>query len=151
MEEGFRDRANEVMQLLAAPSTAFVLVTSPRRDAVEEAEFFAERLADGALAVDALVVNRVHPRYHGPPPDELAPVPRSSRDGTGSRDDDGATRLAAQYANLADFEERRDPRASASSAGSSSASVDAAIAHVPELGHDVHDFDALRAVAAYLV
>ena len=29
-----------------ADETAFVLVTSPRRDAVEEAEFFAERLAE---------------------------------------------------------------------------------------------------------
>ena len=87
MEEGFRNRANEMMELLAAPSTAFVLVTSPRRDAVEEAEFFAERLADGALAVDALVVNRVHPRYHGPPPDELrARAAELCRDGTDSRD-----------------------------------------------------------------
>ena len=41
MEEGFRDRAAEVMQLLAADETAFVLITSPRRDAVEEAEYFA--------------------------------------------------------------------------------------------------------------
>ena len=45
MEEGFRERAQQVTQLLAADETAFVLVTSPRRDAVEEAEFFAERLA----------------------------------------------------------------------------------------------------------
>ena len=33
-----------------AGRTAFVLVTSPRRDAVEEAEFFADRLADSTHA-----------------------------------------------------------------------------------------------------
>ena len=60
MEDGFRERAAQVMQLLAADETAFVLVTSPRRDAVEEAEYFAGRLADGEFSVDALVVNRVH-------------------------------------------------------------------------------------------
>ena len=40
-----RARASAVEKLLADPSTAFVLVTSPRRDAMEEATFFAERLA----------------------------------------------------------------------------------------------------------
>ena len=42
MEEGFRERAVAVEQLLTDPSTAFVLVTSPRRDALDEAEFFAD-------------------------------------------------------------------------------------------------------------
>ena len=42
MEEGFRARAGAVGELLGDPGTAFVLVTSPRRDAVEEATFFAE-------------------------------------------------------------------------------------------------------------
>ena len=50
MEEGFRDRANETMELLASERTAFVLVTSPRRDAVEEAEYFADRLAEQRAA-----------------------------------------------------------------------------------------------------
>src|SRR5262249_11268445 len=71
MEDGFRERAAQVMELLAADDTAFVLVTSPRRDAVEEAEFFASRLADGDFAVDALIVNRVHPRYGDVDPEVL--------------------------------------------------------------------------------
>ena len=47
MEAGFRDRALAVEELLAAPDTAFVLVTSPRRDAMEEAQFFAQQLEQG--------------------------------------------------------------------------------------------------------
>ena len=60
MEAGFRDRANQVMTLLGAPETAFVLVTTPRRDAVEEGEYFAERLTEHGMTVEGLIVNRVH-------------------------------------------------------------------------------------------
>ena len=47
MEQGFKDRAAKVVELLSAPETAFVLVTAPRRDVVEEASFFAEKLERG--------------------------------------------------------------------------------------------------------
>ena len=40
-----------------------MLVTTPRRDAVEEAEYFAERLLETGRSVEALVVNRVHPHF----------------------------------------------------------------------------------------
>ena len=63
MEQGFRERATSVTALLADPATGFVLVTSPRHDAVEEAQFFAERLRASQLTVAALVVNRVHPHF----------------------------------------------------------------------------------------
>src|SRR5258706_10417776 len=56
MEEGFKSRANVGFDLLASPSTAFVLIASPRRDTVEEADFFASRLAESGIAVRALVV-----------------------------------------------------------------------------------------------
>ena len=45
MEQGFRERADERARAARRPGTAFVLVTSPRRDAVEEAEFFADAAA----------------------------------------------------------------------------------------------------------
>jgi len=63
MEEGFKNRANVVFELLASPRTAFVLVASPRRDTVEEADFFARRLAESGINVRALIVNRMHPRF----------------------------------------------------------------------------------------
>ena len=82
MEEGFRQRAARVNELLAAPETAFVLVASPRRDTVAEAHFFADRLGEAGIAVQgaggeprAPVVRRrpgrggrragPHPRGHG--------------------------------------------------------------------------------------
>jgi anion-transporting ArsA/GET3 family ATPase len=146
MEEGFRERAAQVMALLASSGTAFVLVTSPRRDAVEEAEFFAERLSEGQFAVDALIVNRVHHAYTDDDPDAL----RSRARELATAGNGAATRLAAHYANLADFDEiaarERDELA-----GLELRIGNASVAHVPELGYDVHDFTALRAVGTHLM
>ena len=65
MEDGFRSRASAVHELLADPATAYVLVTSARPDAVTEAGFFAEKLAERDVAVAALVVNRIAPSFGG--------------------------------------------------------------------------------------
>ncbi len=146
MEQGFRDRAALVMDLLAAPETAFVLVTSPRRDAVEEAEFFAARLAEGKFSVDALVVNRVHPHYCDTDPATL----RTRELELGARHDPASARLAARYANLADFEEIA-ARERHELAGLEERLGNASVAYVPELGYDVHDFTALRAVGEHLL
>ncbi len=61
LEAGFRARAAAVRELLAGESTAFVLVASPRRDTVREAEQLLGGLADRHLGTDALVVNLLHP------------------------------------------------------------------------------------------
>lgn len=65
MEAGFAERASRVDELLRAPSTAFVLVTSPTADTVEEAGYFAERLHRVGIDVRALVVNRMQPAFAG--------------------------------------------------------------------------------------
>ena len=86
MEEGFRIRADHMRKLLARRTTAFVLVTSPRSDTVEEAGWFADKLNESGLAVEGLVVNRVHPafgRWCPSPrlPREAHSRPRSSTSG----------------------------------------------------------------------
>ena len=60
MYEGFKERAQHVKDLLAADSTAFVLVTSPRSPAIDEAEFFYQRLTRDRMQPLAVVFNRVH-------------------------------------------------------------------------------------------
>jgi len=59
MAEGFRERAARVNELLADPATIFLLVTSPRRDAVDEAIFFHQRLSERGLPFGGAVVNRM--------------------------------------------------------------------------------------------
>ena len=66
------------------------------------------------------------------------------------RRSEASNRLAAQYANLADLEEVA-VRELAELAGLEDRIGDASVVHVPELGHDVHDFAALRAVGSHLM
>jgi anion-transporting ArsA/GET3 family ATPase len=146
MEEGFRARAQAVDRLLADPRTAFVLVTAPRRDALEEATFFADRLAQNGQQVQALVVNRVHPPFGDESPAGLhATADALEHDGT-----QPARRLAALYANLADFREVALLER-AHIAGLSNKIGDAVVAYVPYLARDVYDFAALHEVGALLV
>ncbi|MGW4203551.1 ArsA family ATPase [Streptomyces sp. NPDC004726] len=57
---GFRTRADATYRLLQAPGTAFLVVAAPERDALREAAYFVERLADEGMPLAGLVLNRVH-------------------------------------------------------------------------------------------
>ena len=57
---GFRERADATYRLLQAPGTAFVVVAAPERDALREASYFVERLAEEGMPLAGLVLNRVH-------------------------------------------------------------------------------------------
>jgi anion-transporting ArsA/GET3 family ATPase len=57
---GFRERADQTYELLQAPGTAFLVVAAPERDALREASYFVERLAEEQMPLAGLVVNRVH-------------------------------------------------------------------------------------------
>jgi anion-transporting ArsA/GET3 family ATPase len=145
MEDGFRTRAQAVEKLLADENTAFVLVTSPRRDAVDEAAFFADRLSENGQSVEALIVNRVHPSFGDASPDGLHTTARALR----LEPSDEGVRLAALYDNLADFrnvaiEERAHVDGVRDKIGA------AVITYVPYLPQDVYDFDALREIGRLL-
>ena len=138
MEEGFHDRAAAVRALLADPTTAYVLVTSPREDAVKEAAYFAEKLGDSEIRPAGVVVNRVHPRFG---PADLAPPP--------AVEGEGGEALAVLAQNLAELDEvaDREERVVARLA----AQVDRpALARIPLLDEDVHDLDGLAVVAKYM-
>jgi anion-transporting ArsA/GET3 family ATPase len=55
---GFRERADQTYALLQDPETAFVVVAAPERDALREASFFVERLAQEGMPLAGVVVNR---------------------------------------------------------------------------------------------
>ncbi|HET8673591.1 MAG TPA: ArsA-related P-loop ATPase [Thermoleophilaceae bacterium] len=59
MAEGFRERAARVNELLGDPRTTFLLVTSPRRDAIDEGIFFHRRLRERSLPFGGAIVNRM--------------------------------------------------------------------------------------------
>lgn len=59
MLEGFSKRAEEVTRLLHAPSTAFVLVTTPEARTIETTIGFHRDLSSGAYPVAGVIANRV--------------------------------------------------------------------------------------------
>jgi anion-transporting ArsA/GET3 family ATPase len=71
MADGLAARASAVSALLHDPATHFVLVSSPRPEAIQEALAFAEHLSAAKLHLGAVVVNRVHAPA-GPSPDNGA-------------------------------------------------------------------------------
>ena len=57
---GFRERADYTFRLLRAPGTAFLVIAAPEPDALREASYFVERLAQEGMPLAGLVLNRVH-------------------------------------------------------------------------------------------
>lgn len=60
LTDSFRERAHQTRELLQAPSTAFVLVTGPMPERLDEAVYFHTLLQQNKMRVAAVVVNRVH-------------------------------------------------------------------------------------------
>jgi anion-transporting ArsA/GET3 family ATPase len=144
MEEGFRQRAQRVNELLADPATAFVLVASPRRDTVDEAHYFA---------VQGLIVNRVHPAVAlaaGDGDDTSVPVTTAIAAGADRRAGALAdTPLGGLYRNLADFQAVAS-REQSHLAGLADEVAPAPVVWVPFLRSDVHDLAGLDEIATHI-
>lgn len=61
MEAGLRQRAAETSKILRSDGTAFVLVSSPRAEAIDEAVHLKTALHAGGFPLAATVINLVHP------------------------------------------------------------------------------------------
>ncbi len=141
MEEGFRDRAARVRDLLGQPGTAFVLVASPRPDSVDEALHFADKLAESHMSPTALVLNRVQPRFATDA--QLATL--TALDGEAA----GEGALGDLVENLRGYTLASDREEEIYA--DLVARVDPAPVHrVPLLNTDVHDLDGLVAIADLL-
>jgi anion-transporting ArsA/GET3 family ATPase len=138
MEAGFRQRADDVIALLRAPSTVFVLVAAPRREAVGEATWFAGQLADQGIDHVAGVANRVHPRFG----DESAAAAASA-----AATEPGAA--GALWHNLAELRARREAEL-ATLDEFVALFADTVCVEVPLLASDVHDREGLAHVGSHL-
>jgi anion-transporting ArsA/GET3 family ATPase len=141
MTGDFRERAAQVERMLRAPTTAFLLVTSPQHAPIEEAMWFQQSLAEHGLPFAGVVVNRVHHDLLGDSePGDLVDALRETL----------APRLASRVAeNFRDYHvlARRDDRNIARLAQE----VDGRpLLLVPHLDDDVHDVEGLLRVRRYL-
>jgi anion-transporting ArsA/GET3 family ATPase len=142
MEDGFRSRATAVHELLADPATAYILVTSARPDAVAEAGFFADKLAERDVAVAALVVNRIAPAFGD------GSGAGATEGGAGGRADDErvVAGMEALEANLAELNAVA-AREEVAYAGLAAKVSPAPVGRIPLFGDDVHELTGLRRAA----
>jgi anion-transporting ArsA/GET3 family ATPase len=134
MSEGFRARAERVLELLRSDAATFVLVTSPRRDAIDEAIFFHDRLNERGMPFGGAVVNRFHqlsgdePGLDGVLDPELAAKVKANFD---------------DYRALAERDRANLKRLTSKLEGEP-------VVVIPELDGDVHDLDGLNRMIEHL-
>jgi anion-transporting ArsA/GET3 family ATPase len=148
---GFRERAQATYDLLKSEGTQFVVVAAPERDALREASYFVERLAEEQMPLGGLVVNRVHRSAATALSAERAlaaaeELQRRAGDGVDDEDEalaTGVLRLHAERMALAARERRLQERFTYAHPG-------VPVVEVAALPGDVHDLDGLRRIGADL-
>jgi anion-transporting ArsA/GET3 family ATPase len=139
IEPGLRKRAEEVSVLLRSEVASFVVVSSPRAEAIGEAEHLIGALRDGAFPFAGVVVNLIHPM----------PEPFSAADRVALDDlDDGP--LADQVAWHTELTELATAERE-EIAGLADLAEDVVVVELPLLAVDVHDVDGLVGLAERLV
>ena len=137
---GFRVRAEQTYALLKDRRTRFVVVATPEPDALREAAYFVDRLAEDAMPLAGLVVNRT---AHVPLPDLAADEASAAAAKLQGKPAAGLLRLQAERARAGATQQRLVQRFSA-------AHPQVPVVTVRALATDVHDLDGLRAVGDLL-
>jgi anion-transporting ArsA/GET3 family ATPase len=134
IEQGIRQRAAEVAELLRSEATSFVMVSSPRVEAVAESAHLADAVLAGGFRLAGVVVNLIHPL-----PDELTGL------------DDLAEGPLADH--VAFHTELRQLALSERNAMTPLITIadGAPIVEVPLLDTDVHDLEGLTLLSEMLV
>jgi anion-transporting ArsA/GET3 family ATPase len=135
MSEGFRARAERVAELLGSDAATFVLVASPRHDAIDDAIFFHRQLNERGMPFGGAVVNRFHDLSGGADADLAAAL--------------GEDLAARVEANFADYKalagrDRANLRRLTSKLDGEPVVV------IPELDGDVHDLEGLNRMVEHL-
>lgn len=139
---GFRQRSEATYALLKAPQTAFLVVASPEPDALREASYFVERLANDGMPLAGVVINRVD--AVGDALDAADAESASHRLSRGSTTDSQVAELLAVHVSRrqrADRQTRLEERFGAAHRGVPRVRVAA-------LAEDVHDLAGLRLIGA---
>jgi anion-transporting ArsA/GET3 family ATPase len=139
IEPGLRSRAQEVSALLRSEAATFVVVSSPRAEAIGEAEHLIGALRDGNFPFAGVVVNLIHPLPLPLTPADRAALadlaPGALADHVAWHDElfELATAEREELAALKDLAE------------------DVVVVELPLLAVDVHDVEGLVGLADRLV
>jgi len=138
---GFTARAARTQAILRRKGTEFLVVSSAEKPALQEAAFFADRLAEEQMPLAGLVVNRTHPRLSDITAEKA--VAAADRVDRAHPEAAAVLRMHADRAHTARREVRRLE-------SFTSTHPDVAIVGVPSLPFEIADVEALRAVGDQL-
>ncbi len=142
MVGGFRERARRVNELLAAPTTSFLVVCGPQGEPISEAVYFHRKLVEAELPFGGVIVNKVRFQEDvGEPGPELVAELTAALG-----DEDLAQRVERSYSDfhaLAERDRRNVTRLAAEMRTR-------AVIQVPYLDEDVHDLAGLMEINRYL-
>jgi anion-transporting ArsA/GET3 family ATPase len=142
MESGFRQRAQDVIELVRSERSHYVVVATPHRETVAEAVWFTDQLREQGIEHVDGIVNRIHPRFGDGSADEAA-VHADKAEAAGDHGRAALWRNVAELRRLAESE--RDELAPFAAA------LDRPPAgEVTLLRGDVHDLAGLTEVRSHL-
>ncbi len=139
IEPGLRRRAKEVSELLHSDAATFVVVCSPRAEAMTEAEHLVEALGDRGYPFGGVVVNLIHPL-----PEPLAPADAAALAGLEPGPLADHVDWHAELTEIAEAE-REELAVLRAMAG------DVPFVELPVLDTDIHDVPGLAGLAERLM
>ncbi len=157
MFDGFSERVERVYRVLRSPKTAFVLISSPEEEVLEEAEYLSDKMTALEMPLRAVVFNRVHEEFRRPV--DRGDFPRGEIRGddasrvaaclerVGIEPPDLARRLAENFVAYQDLARGDCLRLEQFS---SSLPRQVPIVRVPNFSTDLHDLGALTRMHPYL-
>jgi anion-transporting ArsA/GET3 family ATPase len=135
MNQNFRERAQAVRSLLSSEQTAFVLVTAPTVERMDETDHFHTVLQQHHMGIAAIVVNRVHPLVPDTARTALARLPAELHERAEQTLQEAATMRRSDEQGMAWLRERTAPTPWVA---------------VPRFERDVHDLPGLAQVGTFL-
>jgi anion-transporting ArsA/GET3 family ATPase len=155
--DGMNERMDRVYRVLKSPRTAFVLVSSPEEEVLEEAEYLSDKMTELGMPLRAVVFNRVHAEFTEPidrsefPRAEIggddAPRVQAHLERVGIAPSDLARRLAENFVAYQDVARGDELRLETFSQG---LSRQVPIVRVPNFSTDLHHLGALAKMHPHL-
>jgi anion-transporting ArsA/GET3 family ATPase len=150
--DGVRARTDAVSQLLSSQQVAYAVVSSLTPASAQEAVTLAEQLRRRRLAVDALILNRVHvSEVSGPLHTEGLAEALAAQPAIAALPAEAQLRLLEvltvshqRYSQLAKADERQRARLQ------ERLGFEPVVTSIPLLEHDVYDLEGLAAIGGYL-
>jgi anion-transporting ArsA/GET3 family ATPase len=151
--DNFHTRIERAYEVLRGPTTAFVLVSSPEEQVLDDAEYLSTKMEELEMALKGVVLNRVHEelRAEGRRADDLGPeeieeITELVAEALGP----SAAEAPALAANFADYQVLARGECLRIEQFKTALGDDVPLVHVPNFTRDVHDLGTLAEMHRHL-